>query len=432
AIQVLEAHPPDKANTRTTQIRTTVLRTLFRTKPKDSLDTHQLYRLLSHTILHDTLHNSSLSIKCYVSILKKLRIPDDCTLDLLNCLYILITEIATNILSNTDTLIFSSFYTLSEAIPLLILLLKISKTPKDPLIKIIDILTQFYKIFVNDLPDTKIFLSNEHILIEVISLFSKILKLHSEILLISPKHDWSFKSIFPEVCIFQVTFCPDDAIDLKKEIFHQISYLTTKFKDVFQQYIEIIISEDLMIKSSTPYLRVLGLTVLTDIAFHYKDRLSKEHIYKIANTATNFLDHELSVFFLPTYSLSNTFTIYPTTISNTTISYSFPNSFHLTPNQTNKEYEEVNQYFKSNNLDNINLDNIGNIDNNTYNNQSTNQPTNTYNTYNNQYTNQPTNTYNTNNNTYNTNTLSVVDEDTFTTIKYIINTLYQINDIFFT
>lgn len=292
AITALEAIKPDK--NALNYNRNLVLRILYRLKIYESGNLNKLSDLVIDTINHDNIHNVSLAFKCLAVLFKKSKFEPERIQSIADAFSTLLEDIMQAFRLANEKLISQVLHVFSESLPFLGMLVRAYPNSVDRFDKITRELYTFAVLFMSKNEFNIIINNNETIMIQLINSIFRIVKYFMDLYMTTGK-DFSTKSAIPEMCMFIVNFCPNDAETLKKEIYQQITHYCINCRDLFFNFIDIFLSDNILIKPVPKRLRFLGVYFATEIAVHYKDKINKDNLIKIIKATCQTITSEFSL-----------------------------------------------------------------------------------------------------------------------------------------
>ncbi|KAI5180663.1 transformation/transcription domain-associated protein [Nematocida sp. AWRm80] len=248
------------------------------------------------------LENVSIGVRCLIEIIKKIKVP---------------MEIGERIVLSVDKYFKSLNYRLSksveqtetrkalllssEPVVLVLLLIQIAKEEEYRSIgSLAHTLCDFSLFFVQN-PDTLAhYLINENIKLQTITTLTQITSLFMHLHKSTNTEIQSVSGFIPELSIFLLGYCPDDAVSIKKDIYHHLSILKSEKKKVFAGYSEAILKEGILLRPKNAVLKLLGMTLSTEFLIMFRDTTHRHLSLKLCREAARILaqpeptDHTLN------------------------------------------------------------------------------------------------------------------------------------------
>ncbi|OAG29236.1 transformation/transcription domain-associated protein [Nematocida displodere] len=258
------------------------------------------------SIEEGSLSNVSLGVRCLIEIVKKIALPGELTQRILSSIRLffqrlgqVLEEGLTSTDQNTSNTIRKSLLLSSEPIILLLVLVQVSREEvAEHSIDLLHSLRTFSLFFIQHPKESQHHLINENIKLQCITTLTQIVSLFMQLLKSENQEIHQISRFVPELSIFLLGFCPDDAISIKKDIYHQLSILKTEKKRVFATYSEAILKEGILLRPKNPILKLLGLTLSTEFLILFRDSTHRHLSLKVCREASKILleseDHTLN------------------------------------------------------------------------------------------------------------------------------------------
>ncbi|KAM0674979.1 transcription-associated protein 1 [Gurleya vavrai] len=291
-LNTLETFPPQKNFFNLN--RNIILRILNRIKTKDNPQIPKLYVYLVQTIREDYIENVHLAAKSILSLTKKLKLDELQLQSLLDAFSIILEDVINSFNGGNEQVILTYLFVYAEIMPFLTILMRIYKVYGQKFEKIIRELHTFVHLFMSNNDYHFIINNNETITAELINFLFRITKFFVEVTMNLNK-DHQVKNAVPEISMFIMNFCPEEAETMKKEIFQQVCMYCIQQRDVFHNYVDIILSDSVLFRSNLRGLKNLGLTLATEISFFYREKITKETLHKISTNLCSAIENELAL-----------------------------------------------------------------------------------------------------------------------------------------
>ncbi|KAM0687778.1 hypothetical protein COBT_000976, partial [Conglomerata obtusa] len=292
AIFVLETLPPQKQNL--TINRNIILKVLYRIKTKENPNILRLHSCLVATLKDDHIENIALAAKCILALSKRIRLDDHHLNNLLAAFSSLLDDVMNSFRVGNETYITTNLFVFGEIIPFLNLLIRMYKQFGDKFERITGQLHTFAHLFMTNNEYHIIVINNETILIELVNVLFKLVKYFVDFV-VTVNKEHTIKASIPEISMFIMNFCPDEAENMKREIFQQICNFCINQREMFHNYIDIILSDSIIFRNYNKSFKLLGINLATEICVFYRDKITKETLIKIATYNSNLIDAEFGL-----------------------------------------------------------------------------------------------------------------------------------------
>ncbi|KAH9385646.1 transformation/transcription domain-associated protein [Nematocida major] len=253
------------------------------------------------TILESgVLTNISLAVRSLIEISKKTKISPPQHIRIMSAMTEFFTALTNGLHSSenlTDTR--KTLLLSSEPIILLLFLTQVSREVFiQNVVPLASALSSFALFFIQRTDAIHMYLINENIKLQCITTLTQIISLFMSMLKENISEIAAISSFIPELSIFLLSYCPDDAISIKKDIYHHLSVLKIEKKRIFASYSEIILKDGILLRPKNPVLKLLGLTLSTEFLIMFRDTTHRHLSLKVCREAAKILcesnDHTLN------------------------------------------------------------------------------------------------------------------------------------------
>ncbi|KAI5192549.1 hypothetical protein NEMIN01_2081, partial [Nematocida minor] len=272
---------------------------LIRIRVSSSIPADLIDRLID-TLENETLTNISLAVRCLIEITKKTKPSPQQHARIISSLTSFFTNLTGSLYSSENANeTRKSLLLSSEPVILLLFLTQIAKEEFiQNAVPLANALSSFALFFTQRTDLISFYLINENIKLQCITTLTQIISLFMTILKENSPEITAISAFIPELSIFLLGYCPDDAISIKKDIYHHLSILKTEKKRVFASYSEVILKDGILLRPKNPVLKLLGLTLSTEFLIMFRDTTHRHLSLKVCREAAKILcessDHTLN------------------------------------------------------------------------------------------------------------------------------------------
>ncbi|KAI5172554.1 transformation/transcription domain-associated protein [Nematocida sp. LUAm3] len=261
----------------------------------------EIVELIVAAVEEGSLTSVSLGVRCLIDISKKMIITPEMVKKVISAIDTFFKRVNLHLNDpNSITEARKAILLSSEPVILLLVLIQIQKEEiASSCVSLCHTLKEFCSFFLKDTNSLSNYLINENIKLQCITTQTQITSLFIHLLKQEENHEIQQASSFlPELTIFLLGFCPDDAVSIKKDIYHQLSTLKSEKKRAFSSYSEIILKEGILLRPKNPVLKLLGLTLSTELLIIFRDTTHRHLSLKVCREAAKILsesnDHTLN------------------------------------------------------------------------------------------------------------------------------------------
>ncbi|OAG32679.1 transformation/transcription domain-associated protein [Nematocida sp. ERTm5] len=272
---------------------------LIRIRINSSIPSELIDRLID-IVEKEALTNISLAVRCLIEVTKKTKPTVQQHIKILSAITGFFMNL-TNDLHSSENENETRRALLLSSEPI-ILLLFLTQIAREEFIKnflpLAKALSSFVLFFIQRTDSINLYLINENIKLQCITTLTQIISLFMSVLKDNPPEIVALSSFIPELSIFLLGYCPDDAVTIKKDIYHHLSILKTEKKRIFASYSEIILKDGILLRPKNPVLKLLGLTLSTEFLIMFRDITHRHLSLKVCREAAKIMcestDHTLN------------------------------------------------------------------------------------------------------------------------------------------
>ncbi|EHY66067.1 atypical/PIKK/TRRAP protein kinase [Nematocida ausubeli] len=266
----------------------------------NSTISHELIDRLIEILEKDALTNISLAVRCLIEITKKTKPSVHQHVRILSAIanfFKNLTDDLHSLENQNETK--RALLLSSEPVVLLLFLTQIAREEFiKNFVPLAKALSSFVHFFIQRTDSINLYLINENIKLQCITTLTQIISLFMGVLKDNPPEIAAMTSFIPELSIFLLGYCPDDAVNIKKDIYHHLSVLKTEKKRVFASYSEIILKDGILLRPKHSVLKLLGLTLSTEFLIMFRDITHRHLSLKVCKEAAKIMcesnDHTLN------------------------------------------------------------------------------------------------------------------------------------------
>jgi len=276
-----------------------VLNILIRLKLSSNISLSLIERIVE-TLESGSIVNMSLGVRCLIEIVKKTKISGSSLRKIVEAISRFFTELTAGLSSkNITNEVRKGVLLSSEPVFLLLLLAQASKEEMSVCGgTAARALCGFCMFFVQNSETAPQYLSNESIKLQCITTLTQIISWFMSMMKGDNAETHALSGFLPDLTVFLLDFCPDDAVSIKKSVYEQLSMLKFEKKRVLSGYSETILKEGILLRPKSHILKLLGLTLSTEFLVMFRDSTHRVLSLKVCREAVRILmesqDHSLN------------------------------------------------------------------------------------------------------------------------------------------
>ncbi|KAI5192237.1 transformation/transcription domain-associated protein [Nematocida sp. AWRm77] len=246
------------------------------------------------------LTNMSLGVRCLIEITRKTKLSASAVEKTVGAVGRFFQFLNTGLTNETNANeVKKGLLLSSESVVLLHILAQVSKEEMNACAgSLARVLCSFSLFFVQNPDAVPRHLINENIKLQCITTLTQITSLFTLLLKYENAEVQAVSGFIPDLTIFLLGFCSDDAVSIKKDIYHQLSILKSEKKRVFAGYSEIILKDGILLRPRNALLKLLGLTLSTEFLIMFRDSTHRHLSLKVCRESAKILgeshDHTLN------------------------------------------------------------------------------------------------------------------------------------------
>lgn len=254
--------------------------------------------------------NVSLGTRCLIEVTKKTPLTPAVIEKIIDAINRFFMRVNMNMSAQTEQAeIRKAILLSSEPVILLLMLVQVAREETLRYIdRLLPALRQFSVFFMQNKEMVPVYLINENVKLQCITTHIQITTLFMNISRTSLEQGQQMQqqpqqqiqpqqaqqihpsnSFITDTTIFLLSLCPNDAVSLKKDIYHQLSMIKSEKKRTFSGYSEAILKDGILLQPRNPVLKLLGLTLSTEFLIMFRDTTHRHLSLKVCKEAARIL-----------------------------------------------------------------------------------------------------------------------------------------------